>query len=166
MTQSPPEITRSAPGAASGVARRQRWMAALARASAARLEEAWSTLTAPPTSHIVRAPEVGTAMVRARAGGSGDPFHLGEMTITRCAVSIPAGDGTPLIGQGYVAGRNKRHAELAALFDALLQDPDRHDVVDRTVIRPLVEEQEARQRETRARAAATRVDFFTLVRGD
>ena len=59
-------------------------------------------------------------MVRGRAGGGGAPFNLGEMTATRCTVRTDGG----FVGHAYVAGRDERLAELAALVDALLQDPD------------------------------------------
>ena len=148
------------------VARRQRWMAALARAPVARLEEAFAGLAPAPRPRMVRPPETGTAMVQARAGGTGARFHLGEMTVTRCAVLLRAADGAEVIGQGYVAGRDRRHAELAAVFDALMQDPARHDALERDVIGPLTEAESDRRHRALARAAATRVDFFTMVRGD
>lgn len=148
------------------VSRRQRWMAALARASASRLEDALTRLAEAPIPQMLRPPEIGTIMVQARAGGTGGCFHLGEMTVTRCAVLVHAADGAALVGQGYVAGRDKRHAELAAVFDAMLQDPARHDALERDVIGPLVEAEADRRRRVLAQAAATRVDFFTLARGD
>ena len=67
----------------------------------------------------MRGPETGLVMVRGRAGGSGSPFNLGEMTVTRCTVQL--GSGTA--GHAYIAGRDERQAELAAVADALLQDP-------------------------------------------
>ena len=61
-------------------------------------------------------------MVRGRAGGGGAPFNLGEMTVDalHCAHRHAA-----CVGHAYVAGRDERQAELAALLDALLQDPTR-----------------------------------------
>ncbi|WP_299435899.1 phosphonate C-P lyase system protein PhnG [uncultured Rhodospira sp.] len=146
---------------------RRRWMAALARAPRAHLESAWRDLLdpAPPVTPL-RPAEIGTAMVQARAGGTGARFHLGEMTVTRCSVTVPARDGTPLVGHAYVAGRDRRHADLAARFDALMQDPARRDALESALIAPLLEDQAAARRGTRQRAAASRVDFFTLMRGD
>ncbi len=71
----------------------------------------------------MRGPEGGLVMVRGRAGGGGAPFNLGEMTVTRCTVRL----GSGLVGHAYVAGREPRRAELAALVDALMQDPERAD---------------------------------------
>ena len=100
---------------------RRRWMAALAKAAPGALERAWADLADRPEYGFLRRPEIGSAMVRGRAGGNGRRFNLGEMTVTRCSVRLA--DGTA--GHAYVAGRDKRHAELAAVFDALMQDPAR-----------------------------------------
>ncbi|MBB4286997.1 phosphonate C-P lyase system protein PhnG [Roseospira goensis] len=151
---------------AMATATRQRWMAALARAPRARLEAAWAALADPPAVTLLRPPEIGSAMVRGRTGGTGPRFNLGEVTLTRCSVSLPAVGGAPLIGHGYVAGRDRRHAELAACFDALLQDPARHATLDATLVTPLTEAQAAARRQAQAAASASRVDFFTLVRGE
>src|SRR5262249_26986863 len=102
------------------VGRRRHWMGILARASRAELEDAWRALAPQPRYTQLRKPESGLAMVRGRAGGTGAPFNLGEMTMTRCAVRLE--DGAPVTGLAFVAGRDQRHAELAAVFDALLQD--------------------------------------------
>ena len=143
-------------------AARRRWMSVLAQASGEEIEQAWQALPEQPEYRVVRRPEVGLVMVRARAGGSGAPFNLGEMTVTRCTVDLPSG----MAGHGYVAGRNVRHAELAAVFDALLQDPLLTAGLEEAVIAPLEAGQRERRRQVAARSAPTRVEFFTLVRGD
>ncbi|MGE0254366.1 MAG: phosphonate C-P lyase system protein PhnG [Alphaproteobacteria bacterium] len=141
---------------------RRRWMAALARARRDELETAAARLAPLPDYAVLRPAEVGLVMVEGRAGGSGDRFPVGEMTVTRCTVRL--GDGTA--GHAWIAGRDGRHAELAAMFDALLQRADWHDRVRDDVIEPLRDTAAAR-RGTRAReAAATRVDFFTVLRGE
>src|SRR5690348_16001163 len=134
---------------------RQRWMAVLARAD---YEDLPALLGEVPRYTVLRGPEAGLVMVRGRAGGGGAPFNLGEMTATRCTVRTDAG----LIGHAYVAGRNERHAELAALADALLQDPDRQSVLLQEVIEPLAALQAARRAEIASKAAATRVQFFAM----
>jgi len=143
-------------------AARRRWMSVLAQATGAEIERAWQALPERPEYHVVRRPEVGLVMVRGRAGGSGAPFNLGEMTVTRCTVDLPSG----MAGHGYVAGRDVRHAELAAVFDALLQDPLLTTRLEEAVIAPLEAGQRERRRQMAARSAPTRVEFFTLVRGD
>nr|WP_163501375.1 phosphonate C-P lyase system protein PhnG [Halomonas socia] len=139
--------------------RRQR---ILALSPGDRVEEAWSRLDIAPHYRCVRGPETGMAMVRGRMGGTGKAFHLGEMTLTRASVALE--DGT--LGHGWVKGRDHRHAELIALVDACAQHAEWEASLEEGVIAPLAarlaEEHEA-QAEV---AAATRVDFFTMVRGE
>ncbi|MFM8616471.1 MAG: phosphonate C-P lyase system protein PhnG [Alphaproteobacteria bacterium] len=138
-------------------AARQKWMAVLARASEQELADGLAALPTLPEAEVLRAPETGLVMVRGRAGGDGDAFNLGEMTVTRCAIRLGAH-----IGHAYIAGRNHAKARLAALLDAALQDTTRHDAVMQAVVEPLAAaQQEARAVEAR-KAAATRVDFFTM----
>lgn len=141
---------------------RRRWMAALARASLDDLEAAWSVFPDLPEYRRLRGPESGLVMVRGRAGGTGNPFNLGEMTVTRCTVQLDA----ELVGHAYVAGTNTRHAELAAVFDALLQDPVRRPAIEDSLIAPLLDKREARLRDDATRIASSRVEFFTVVRGE
>jgi alpha-D-ribose 1-methylphosphonate 5-triphosphate synthase subunit PhnG len=65
-----------------------------------------------------------------------------------------------------VGGGDLRHAELAAVFDALLQDQARTVALAESVIAPLARAQADRRRAAAARAAASRVEFFTMVRGE
>ena len=141
---------------------RARWMSALAQADPAAVEAAWGRLVPEPAYRVLRAAETGLVMVRGRAGGTGAPFNLGEMTVTRCSVTL--NDGR--LGHAYVAGRDGRHAERAAVLDALLQDETTSGWLERLLIEPLVAARQARERETRARVAGTRVEFFTMVRGE
>lgn len=137
---------------------RRKWMGVLARASATEITARLDKLPPAPPHHRLRGPETGLVMVRGRAGGDGAPFNMGEMTVTRCTVRLE--DGT--LGHAYVAGRDARQAELAALVDALMQDDARKQEVAQAVIDPLLLAQaERRDREAR-RAAATRVEFFTM----
>jgi alpha-D-ribose 1-methylphosphonate 5-triphosphate synthase subunit PhnG len=140
---------------------RQHWMSVLARAPLAELEAAWNSLPRRPEYALLRQPETGLAMVQARTNGSGAPFNMGEMTLTRCAVDVNG-----FAGHAYVAGRSSRHAELAAVFDGLLQDPEHTGTLTRTVILPLQQRIAATRRTQAAQAAATRVAFFTMVRGE
>lgn len=140
---------------------RRRHLSVLARAPLAELERHMQAAIAPLPGHrFLRRPETGLAMVRARAGGSGEKFNLGEMTLTRCALRLAGGE----TGIGYVQGRSARHAELAALADALLQSQAHRALVESQVIAPLERLLEARARAAAERAASTRVEFFTLVR--
>jgi alpha-D-ribose 1-methylphosphonate 5-triphosphate synthase subunit PhnG len=137
-------------------------MSVLALAPSEDVEAAWRRLEHPPAYTRLRGPDVGLVMVRARAGGTGLRFNVGETTVTRCSVQLAGG----VLGHAWIRGRRPRHAELAAALDAMLQDPDRGAGLERVVIEPLALAHAARQRVARRRAAATRVDFFTMVRGD
>jgi alpha-D-ribose 1-methylphosphonate 5-triphosphate synthase subunit PhnG len=137
---------------------RRRWMAILARAPADGLEALLNAAGGAPDYTVLRGPEGGLVMVRGRAGGGGAPFNLGEMTVTRCTVRLDAG----LVGHAYVAGREPRRAELAALVDALMQDPERAETLEAQVIAPLEAAQAAKRAERAGKAAATRVQFFAM----
>ena len=141
---------------------RQGWLAVLAQASRADLEEAWAGLGIEPDYSFPRRPEIGLVMVRARAGGNGRQFNLGETTVTRCTLALAGGP----VGTGYILGRDPRKAELVALLDALLQDPARRDLVAERVIGPLRDKAEAAETLAARKTAATKVDFFTMVRGE
>jgi alpha-D-ribose 1-methylphosphonate 5-triphosphate synthase subunit PhnG len=140
---------------------RRRWLAVLARAATDRLEFCWAE-TAPPALTLLRQPETGLVMARGRAGGTGQRFNLGEITVTRCTVQSADGH----IGHGYVAGRDRRKAELIASFDALLQAPERRADLLGRVVEPLAAAQAEARMATARKAAATRVEFFTMVRGE
>lgn len=135
---------------------RRDWLSLLARSAPARLA---ALLPELPPHNLLRAPETGTVMVRGRVSATGAPFHVGEMTVTRCALRLPCGTE----GHGHVQGRSHAHARRAAALDALMQaDPAAHA--------PLIETLRHEARATRdaraAKAAATRVEFFTLQRGE
>ena len=100
-------------------------------------------------------------MVRGRAGGTGAPFNLGEMSVTRCTIQLA--DGT--VGHAWVQGRDKAHATRAAIVDALMQGETADEVRGRVLV-PLAEVAARRAATRRAKAAATKVEFFTMVRGE
>jgi alpha-D-ribose 1-methylphosphonate 5-triphosphate synthase subunit PhnG len=140
---------------------RKDWMGLVARAPAEVLDRLWQGLGVAPAFRWLRAPEVGGVMVQGRMGGTGAPFNLGEMTVTRCALALDDG----AVGHAYVQGRDKRQAEQAALVDALMQGAAAARV-RAAVLEPLAAEMHARAATRAAKAAATKVEFFTLVRGD
>ena len=133
-------------------------MSVLARAAAEDIESLLATCGERPGHTILRGPEAGLVMVRGRTGGGGSAFNLGEMTVTRCSVRT----GPGRIGHAYVAGRDGRQAELAALVDAMMQDPDRSEELEARVITPLQHSQAARRDDRTRQAAATRVQFFAM----
>ncbi|WP_170573092.1 phosphonate C-P lyase system protein PhnG [Ruegeria atlantica] len=142
-------------------AARKEWMGLLARAPEEALMTLWSEFETPPSFDWLRNPEVGGVMVRGRTGGTGAPFNLGEMTVTRCSLVLQ--DGT--VGHGYVQGRSKDKAEVAALIDALMQTEAATEVRAQ-IIAPLSQQMQASKTARAAKAAATKVEFFTMVRGE
>ncbi len=142
-------------------AMRRRWMGVLARASGADIERFWQSMADKPRYTLIRGPETGLVMIQGRAGGTGRRFSFGEMTVTRCAVALA--DGT--VGHAYVAGRDARHAERAAVFDALLQDGGGRSLLA-ALIDPIDRAERAHDATRRSKVAATRVEFVTLVRGE
>ena len=136
-------------------------MSVLAKAPTVVLREAVTAFGDLPAYTWLRRPQIGLAMVRARTGGTGAQFNLGEMSITRCALRLDSGE----MGVAYVRGRDTCHAEWAALFDALLQTRLAEDVRIK-VLAPIEAALAARLAETLQQAQATRVDFMTMVRGE
>jgi len=137
---------------------RKSYMGLLARARPERLEQLLPDL---PAHDWLRRPEIGTTMVRGRIGATGAPFNLGEMTVTRCALKLS--DGT--VGHAYVQGRDQGHATRAAIVDALMQS-EGVEQVDATILTPLRAEEAEKRTSRPEKAAATKVEFFTMVRGE
>lgn len=133
-------------------------MGLLARAPADRLAALYPDIA---EHAVLRGPETGAVMVRGRQGGTGAPFNLGEMTVTRCSVRLPCGTD----GHAYIQGRSKDHARRAAVLDALLQT-DAIGEVNAQVLAPLAEAECAQRTARASKAAATKVEFFTMVRGE
>jgi alpha-D-ribose 1-methylphosphonate 5-triphosphate synthase subunit PhnG len=143
-------------------ATRQRWMGVLAKARPDELADRWAGLPELPAWTRLRAPETGMVMTRGRIGGDGRRFNLGEVTVTRCTVRLAGGQ----VGHAYVMGRDKRHAERAAVLDALLQDAAWADRLETAVVRPLADLARDRRARAARKAGATKVDFTTVTRGD
>lgn len=139
------------------VARRD-WMGLLARA---RPDQLAALMPETPAHAFLRPPEVGAVMVRGRVGATGAPFNLGEMTITRCTLRLECG----AVGHAHVQGRDKAHATRAAIIDALMQTDTAADLRAR-VLDPLARTETDRRRARAEKAAATKVEFFTMVRGE
>ncbi|MGW9230052.1 phosphonate C-P lyase system protein PhnG [Pseudorhizobium sp. NPDC055634] len=141
---------------------RQRAAALLARATSDELNAAWDKLSEKPEVRPVRGPETGLVMVRGRIGGGGDPFNLGEATVTRATILL--GSGTA--GHAHALGTDKTKVRMAAIFDALWQEGPTQVFVETEIlgrIEARIAEEDRRKAE---KTAATRVDFFTMVRGE
>ena len=137
-------------------------MALLAEGDVEELRSGLAAMGPLVVHNEVRPAETGLMMVRGRIGGDGAPFNFGEATVTRCSVQLATGE----IGHAYLLGRDRERARLAALCDALWQAQASHEGVERHVLAPIRTRREVEQAREAARTAATKVDFFTLVRGD
>ncbi|MBC7140585.1 MAG: phosphonate C-P lyase system protein PhnG [Rhodobacteraceae bacterium] len=137
---------------------RQTRMGLLARARPARLA---ALMPALPRHDWLRAPETGAVMVRGRIGATGGAFNLAEMSVTRCALKLDGG----AVGHAYVQGRDKDHAARAAVIDALMQGPAAARI-EADILAPLRADEENRRHARAEKAAATKVEFFTMVRGE
>jgi alpha-D-ribose 1-methylphosphonate 5-triphosphate synthase subunit PhnG len=137
-------------------------MAVLTRSNAGRLHDLWSSLGLNPGCTPLRGPEAGLVMLRGRVGSTGEAFNVGEATVTRASVKLDNG----AVGHAVALGRDAEKARLAAIIDALCQDAETAARIDAELIAPikcgLDDADEKRRQET----AATRVDFFTMVRGE
>lgn len=141
--------------------RRRQRMGLLARASAVEFDAAWAALAAPPEVTDLRGPETGLVMLTGRIGGDGARFNLGEATVSRSTVRLASGH----VGFGQLLGSDRDRARRAAVFDALASTKDGSSVVDRlcAIVAARLSDEGRRQE---AETASTRVDFFTLVRGE
>ena len=142
-------------------AQRKAAMAVLAHSEAAAIEQCLKAIVLPAHENL-REPENGLVMVRGRIGGDGAPFNLGEATVSRAAVRLATGE----VGFGYTLGRDRRKAQMIALCDALVQSSDFSAAVEAKVLAPLRAAVSAARHRKAAEAAATRVDFYTMVRGE
>ncbi|MGE4481527.1 phosphonate C-P lyase system protein PhnG [Acidocella sp.] len=137
---------------------RQDWLSLLSRSDTRSLDRLLSQTPPLPGFSRLRGPEIGMSMVRARAGGGGEAFNLGEMTLARCSIRDEAGR----IGHGYAAGRDGALVELIARLDAALQDAALYPAYEREVLLPLAQAERDRRAQNAAKAAASDVQFFTL----
>jgi alpha-D-ribose 1-methylphosphonate 5-triphosphate synthase subunit PhnG len=144
-----------------GQAGRQAVMAVLAHADAAEISGRLETIALPAHENL-REPENGLVMVRGRVGGDGAAFNLGEATVSRAAVRLSSGE----VGFGYALGRDRHKAEMIALCDAMVQSVEFAEIVEINVVAPLRAAMVVERNRKAAEAAATRVDFYTLVRGE
>ena len=143
-------------------ATRQRWMRVLAHCQPAALHSRMNALGLTPDYDTIRPPEIGLVQIQARMGGTGERFFAGDATLTRAVIRLNSGT----LGYSYVLGRDKAHAERCAVIDALLQEQPYFQTLMETLIAPLEADRAARLAARQTEVNTSRVDFFTLVRGD
>ena len=143
------------------IEKRKSWMSLLATSSQSDLLNLWEQKKIKVNYVWLRTPEIGSIMAQGRMGVTGDKFNIGEVTITRCSLKLNCGT----IGHSYVQGRNKKKAEISALCDALMQTKMSKEI-NKNIIIPLEKIKKDNKDKILSKAEATKVDFFTLVRGE
>lgn len=141
---------------------RRHWMAVLAQSRPETLKRCCKSLKLTPDYQRLRPTQIGLVQLQARMEVTGGRFMVGDMTVSRAAVQLK--DGT--CGYSYVIGRNREHAERCAWLDALLQTNGATSQLWDSVIVPLHQQQQAQCAQQQDEVAASRVNFFTLVRGE
>lgn len=142
--------------------RRQEAMRVLANASSEEIRRTYGVSGLTADASILRGPETGLVTLRGRMGGGGAQFNIGEATVTRVTVKLATGE----VGHAYHLGRDHERVRIAATIDALIQCDGNADRIERDVLIPLRKHNAAKSDKQRNEAAATRVDFFTMVRGE
>ncbi len=155
-------MTGAADQMANEVAQRTALLRICSEATDLELANALQALGDLPAMTEIRPPEIGLTMLRGRMGGDGPPFNLGEATVTRAAVRL----GTGVTGVSYLLGRRPEAARTAARIDALGQLSAYRPLIDELLVQPVGNRLSSERLIERAEAASTKVDFFTLVRGE
>ena len=143
------------------IEKRKSWMSLLATSNKNDLLNLWEQKKINIRYEWLRTPEIGSIMAQGRMGVTGDKFNIGEVTITRCSLKLNCGT----VGHSYVQGRSKKKAEISALCDALMQT-EMSNEINKSIIIPLEKIKKNNKDKILSKAEATKVDFFTLVRGE
>nr|WP_321395969.1 phosphonate C-P lyase system protein PhnG [uncultured Desulfobacter sp.] len=140
---------------------RKEWISLLGSADPVWLEQQKKRLEVTPVPEFMVRPETGMVMMQARQDGAGPRFNLGEVTVSRCILKI-----NEIMGYAMVMGADLRHAELAALFDAMLQMPGAGHKLWESIV-PALRRKQKESRDKAARDAhSSKVEFFTMKRGE
>ena len=150
------------PDIGDGDAERQRRMSLLAHADMKHLVSLWQQMDLDPRCEMLRGPETGLIALRGRIGGGGAPFNFGEATVTRATVRLESG----AVGHSIMLGRNQSKAKLAAVIDALAEDAELCKKIETLILTPLAHEASQSDLKQAAEIQATKVNFFTMVRGE
>ncbi len=141
---------------------RQQLISVLAKSSLQDIKQCWDHSIDEYEYSTLRQPQTGMVMAVARTEAKGEPFNLGEVSVTRCALRLNNGE----TGIGYVMGSNKEHALYVAILDAIAQQPNQYEAINSTVVQPLQQKLLQAHQKQQQKTDTTRVDFFTMVRGE
>jgi alpha-D-ribose 1-methylphosphonate 5-triphosphate synthase subunit PhnG len=155
-------MDRAPQSTASEMPDRKRIVDLLANATRSELEAALEGHGGIPDHALLRGPETGLVMIRGRIGGGGAPFNLGEASMSRASIRLTDGR----VGHGYRLGTDRKAATLAAIVDALTQDAIALALFEAGLFTQISARLDQEARQTLEETAATKVDFFTMVRGE
>jgi alpha-D-ribose 1-methylphosphonate 5-triphosphate synthase subunit PhnG len=141
---------------------RQQLLAVLSKCSSKDIKALWQPLNLTPNYQLLKSPEIGMVMVKAKTGGNGSPFNMGEMTVTRTVLRLDSNQ----MGYGYIAGRDKEKSLLIAMIDACYQVADWQSEINQKVLEPLQAQHNQAYRAHAQQVEKTKVNFFTMVRGE
>ena len=144
------------------IERRRERLAVLARTEALEINRLWEKLGIDVNFRRLKGPVSGLIALHGRIGGGGDPFQFGEATLSRAVIELETGE----IGYGQALGRDLAKVERCAVIDALAQNPEHAHQIETELIAPLRDQLIEADDSAREKVAATKVDFFTLVRGE
>lgn len=144
------------------LAERKTLLSVLSRSSAEDIEQRWNNLDLQPQFTLLKPPEIGMVMVKARTGGNGSAFNMGEMTVTRTVLQLASNE----LGYGYTAGRDKEKSLHIALIDACYQCDAWRDRIHTDLLQPLSEQLQVVEQQHTEQVDRTKVNFFTMVRGE
>lgn len=153
----------TSPTGESATAPRQAALRALALAPPQILRDGYAAIASEaPAAQAVRGPEIGLVMLRGRAGGGGAAFNLGEASVCRATVRLESGE----VGHAMILGRDRERARVAAHCDALWQVDAWRERIEREILEPARAADAQALQQRAEESEATRVDFFTLARGE
>lgn len=141
---------------------RQLLLSVLSKSPLESINQYWKNLDISPDYSFLKKSEIGMAMVKAKAGGAGQEFNMGEMTVTRSVIML----NTKEIGYGYTAGRDKKKSVLIALIDACFQTIQWQSIIATKLLNPLMHELQTQHTRQQEKVDRTKVNFFTMVRGE
>ena len=139
---------------------RPEWISIFSKTNESLLKNSLDHINFKENYDVLLGPEIGSIMIQGRAGGSGDKFNLGEATLTKCIVKFQE-----KTGYSYHLGRNLIKSEYGAILDALMQIESYHSKL-LMYVKEFQEEIQKEKTKIIAGSSESKVDFFTMVRGD
>lgn len=141
---------------------RRQLLSVLAKSTLDAIQTRWHPLSIKPEYRFLKKPEIGMVMVRAQADEAGQKFNMGEMTMTRCVIQLANNE----LGFGHCSGRDKTKAELIAVIDACFQLEEYQAIISENLLQALEALLVDQYQQQSAQVAASKVNFFTMVRGE